>query len=212
MKILSIYKISLNVGIALYFSSFSNANLSPTELPTFSPTFSPPVSCPDIGTETELDFENATATSTLGEVEDGELRFQNIGHHREGDNNILLDLVVRQVPDTIYIAPNLNNNGKKDYYGKINIESENGEGTFDFCFENPETQEKITLEAFFFSFYDMDGTNKGRGMEVISMENDAFTEYYLTDDTEISQSVNGGLVEFTATTPGKGVRHDSRVF
>jgi len=37
MKISSINKTTLNVGVALYFSSFANANLAPTEYPTFSP-------------------------------------------------------------------------------------------------------------------------------------------------------------------------------
>jgi len=38
MKISNINKTTLNVVVALYFSSFANANLAPTEFPTFSPT------------------------------------------------------------------------------------------------------------------------------------------------------------------------------
>jgi len=200
MKISSINKITLNVGVALYFSSFSNA--AHFEGETW--VEDSPLRCAAIETETVLDFGNTNATSTLEEGEIGELRFHNVGYHREGDHEISFDMVVRQAPGTPYTSGNLTQNGKDDYYGKINVESNQGEGTFDFCFENPDNHERITLEAFFFSFYDIDGMDNrnGNGFETISLQRDVFVDAFLTGTTEIIPAENSGLVEYMASTAG----------
>jgi len=162
------------------------------------------VTCTNIETETVLNFQNATSTSTLGMNDAGVLRFQNVGNYRAGDAVTSIDLVVTQAPNTTYDIKNLDNNKKNGYYGMINVHSQDGEGTFDFCFENSENQERMTLDAFFFSFYDMDGTNNSEGFESISLENDAFTDFYVTNSTELIKSENDGLVTFTASTKGVG--------
>ena len=209
MKISSINKITLNVGVALYFSSFSNA--AHFEGETW--VEDSPLRCAAIETETVLDFGNTNATSTLEEGEIGELRFHNVGYHREGDHEISFDMVVRQAPGTPYTSGNLTQNGKDDYYGKINVESNQGEGTFDFCFENPDNHERITLEAFFFSFYDIDGMDNrnGNGFETISLQRDVFVDAFLTGTTEIIPAENSGLVEYMASTAGNAVRQKCHV-
>jgi len=159
--------------------------------------------CPDIELETVLDFENALNTgSTLGNEADGELRFQNVGNYSAGNNDIPIDLVVKQAPNTTYTPWNLARNGKNEFYGMINVRSTNGEGTFDFCFENHDNGETMTLGAFFFSFLDIDGHSNEQGFETVGLKNDAFTEFYVSDNTEITQSENDGFVGFTATTRG----------
>jgi len=162
------------------------------------------VHCSDIESETVLDFKNATVASSNVEEKGGELRFQNVGNYREGDAITPIDLVVKKAPGTKYKPKNLANNKLNGYYGMINVDSDNGEGTFDFCFVNPENKEKVFLDAFFFSFYDMDGAKDDKGLESISLKSDAFTDFFLSDETEIIHSESNGFMKFDATKKGSG--------
>merc|ERR1712176_58691 len=64
-------------------------------------------------------------------------------------------------------------------------DSNGGEGTFDFCFEEAGTGNPITLNHFFFSFYDIDAANNVKGFEQVTMKKEEFTDYFVTNTTEI---------------------------
>jgi len=195
----------LTIGVAVLGGA--NANFQ-TDEPTASPVAggNEVERCGDIGHEYVLDFENAqVTTNTLGQGDNGEIRYSNVGTYRDNSGDNSIQLVIKQALGSTYTPKNLDNNGKTEYYGQINVLSNNGQGTFDFCFENPNTGEKVLLDSFFLSFYDIDGASGGGGFETISMQNSAFVEAYLTENTEIERSESThGLVGFSATTIGTG--------
>jgi len=136
--------------------------------------------------ETILDFSGSrlAAQSTLEDV-DGEMRVESVGSTREGDEIKMLDMVVKRTPNTPYQYSNVKNNKVSGYYGMINLASDNGEGTFDFCFIESATGAPFTLDHFYFSFYDLDATTAVDGFEQITLQKEDFLEYFVTDNTEI---------------------------
>jgi len=162
--------------------------------------------------ETVLHFESATVTTSTLQNDGGELRFNNVGTYYgdDGDDKIPIDLVVKQVPGaTAYTPKKATQNRLNGYYGMINVKSQDGEGTFQFCFMNSQNQQTIILDSFFFSFYDMDSAGNDesgpKGYQVITLHSDTFTDSYTTANTEIEKSnLDGGFVQFKATESGWG--------
>jgi len=142
--------------------------------------------CLSAESETILDFSGSrlAAKSTLEDV-DGEMRVESVGSSREGDAIKLLDMVVKRTPNTPYKYANTKNNKVNGYYGMINLDSNNGEGTFDFCFVESATGAPFTLDHFYFSFYDLDAANSVKGFEQITLKKKDFLEYFVTNSTEI---------------------------
>ena len=164
--------------------------------------------CLPVEQQTILDFHGSSVSENNLEVDEvGQMRFDQIGSFRQGDVITPIDLVVKRIPGKDYDVFNTNQNRINGYYGSINVLTENGEGFFDFCFEETATGNPVTLDHFFFSFYDLDSHNADKGFEQLTMKKSDFIEYYLTDTTQIETEETNQKVKFVATEHGVAVRN-----
>jgi len=172
----------------------------------------PPDICPMYATETTetiIDFYNSELAEnpTLGNAAgDGELRFKKVGHvtELESGKRTSIDLVVKQTPGKTYDHFNLANNRVHGHFGQINIASNEGEGNFNFRFENSISGNNITLDTFFFSFLDLDGDTDMEGFETISISEDQISRFWLGggEDSQVVASKNNETLNFKSTTAG----------
>jgi len=161
--------------------------------------------CKPAEEETILDFTGSSVSTSTLEDAFGELRFDNVGSYRQGNAITPVDLVITRTPDTVYDYNNLEKNRKNGYYGSINVLSQNGQGTFDFCFEESATGTPIELDHFYFSFYDLDAFTDTKGYEQITMRKEDYTEYYVTDTTQLKViEDNANILTLEATKGGSG--------
>jgi len=95
-------------------------------------------------------------------------------------------------------------NGIIDAFGQVNVVA-GSDVLLEVCMVHEETQELFPLEAFCFTFFDLDQGANGGTVETVSMFQDEFSEYFLHDeDTEIAVEVDeeAGETIFSATTSG----------
>lgn len=161
------------------------------------------VTCSDIEIETTLDFRHANVSESTLQNKTGKLQFDNVGSYSKDGVDTTLNLVVKQVGKQNYMPGNVTQNRKSGDFGMINIDSNDGEGTFDFCFVDSKDK-PMTLDAFFFSFYDLDGPKKG--LESVELKLKDFTAYYVSTNSsiDIKKTKNGKRITFTATESGTG--------
>lgn len=155
-----------------------------------------------------MDFSGAEVTlNNLGgqgpDTCEPVLRYHNVGH---GPNGELLDLLITaRGPYHSEVAPRVN--GKSGYYGMIGLD-ENTEAVLNVQLIDAESSQPVRGK-FYFSVLDLDthplfltfSQHNGGGQESVTFE--GFSEYFLTDPTEIEvRSNSDGSTSFYGTTVG----------
>lgn len=140
---------------------------------------------------TELDFFNSVITENKLH-EGGLLRYENIGI--ASDRKV--DLVVSVVEGTTYENPKPGATGKGGKFGKIYLntnegDAKSGEGNFRFCFQDTETGDLATIGSFRWTIYDFDErTDSDDGIkEKMMMDVTQASSYSLWPDAQDSEVV-----------------------
>jgi len=199
--------------------------LSPTAGPTDKLTLEPrgDDQC-DSETVTTLDLfksEVSTPGTTDNNLQNGgRLVYKNAGKVTQSSGpDKKLSLIITKRPGTTYFsfkaggpADSVNSNGKNGQFGSINIQNrpadnadQIGEGKFDFCVVDAETEEPLELDFNFF-FFDLDNrkTKNGKLGLVESIEVFGYDELVETDVTpktySLHEEVDSAVVTATAVT------------
>lgn len=165
--------------------------------------------------ETNLDFFAATVKeNTLHEG--GKIVYENIGVVRDNPVN----LVVTVVDGTKYSTTKPEKNGKAGggMFGNINLQTfkkpkdkdglYDGNGNFQFCFRDTETDDLVEVDSFQWSVYDLDERNHAPDgiKEKLIIDATQASDYVLYPDIEGSE-VKLSCEDGSATLPcGPGVR------
>lgn len=211
----------------------SSPSSFPTDMPTLfvsSPDSPEGTLCEEISktAETNLNFYESIVKKKALDVGE-ELRYGNIGKVRGED----VDLIVTS---TDYQNSNGSGSGKNDgdeddgKFGIINMntvqgDQTSGEGTFEFCFVEPDTFTQVTVDSFQWSIFDLDNrgndANINSGLtaiqEKMTMDTSQALGYSLypnIEETEVTQKCEnddsqppcdyGVRTVFEATTIGNG--------
>lgn len=168
--------------------------------------------------DTTLDFFQSTIKQ--GDIHlGGELRYGNIG----SINGQEVDLLVTA---TDYLQTAYNGDGKdpSGNFGELSVKAQQGdptagEGTFEFCFVQPDTYTEVTASSFHWSVFDLDKRGNGLSIHekltVDTTQAHSFSVWPNKDETEIHQYCEndesssppcdeGVRTIFEATTYGTG--------
>ena len=172
------------------------------------PTTAPTVEGPDgdlcVGKTqalTSLDFFKSTVTeSTLheGNGKDSKLVYEDIGIVRNKPVNLVVTVASGDYTTTV---PQMNGKNKGEdgaagtgMFGNINLmternEPDSGEGTFEFCFHDQETNEKVVVDSFQWSVYDLDERSHAPDgiKEKLIMDISQVQDYQLWPNTQKSE-------------------------
>lgn len=98
------------------------------------------------------------------------------------------------VYDGEYTTTKPHKNGKSKDFGSINLMTKknkfhSGEGNFEMCFHDKETDELVTVDSFMWSVYDIDERNAAKNgiKEKLIMDTTQVAEYVLWPNTEESE-------------------------
>jgi len=147
---------------------------------------------------TEIDLFNSTVTESTLHEPGGRLVYQNVGKVRNNPVNLVVTIYDGEYTTTV---PEKNGKGSdgegnpgEGMFGNINMQTLqkdflSGEGNFEFCFRDPETDEKVTVDSFMWSVFDLDERNaKPDGIkEKFIMDTSQAQDYVLWPNTEESE-------------------------
>jgi len=140
---------------------------------------------------TDIDLFNSVVTESTLHKSGGKLVFDNVGVVR----NRPVNLVVK-VYDGEYTTSKPQKNGKplESMFGNINMMTKkndihSGEGNFEMCFRDKETDELVTVDSFMWSVYDIDERNAANNgiKEKFIFDTKQAQEYVLWPNTEESE-------------------------
>jgi len=171
------------------------------------PTNAPTIEVPDSNlcegrkeVETNLDFFQATVTeSTLHEGKaDSKLVYADIGIVRDKPVNLVVTVASG---DYFTSVPQMNGKNQGEdgsanggMFGNINLMTKpmqptSGEGTFEFCFRDPDTNDKVIVDSFQWSVYDIDERNHANNgiKEKLIIDLKQVQDYQLWPNTQKSE-------------------------
>lgn len=147
----------------------------------------------DEGPTLELDFfHSKVIENKLHDKKGGVLRYENIGTQ----DGKIIDLEVSVQDGTEYTTTKPSRNGRSgSYFGNINIMElkndkwNNGEGNFEFCFHDHETNKLTDIGLFHFSIFDVDERNAAANgiKERVEMDTSQITDYILYPNPKNSE-------------------------
>lgn len=123
------------------------------------------------------------------------MRFANIATY----NGKQVDLLVTSAPT--FSTKNFLNNGKLGEFGQINLKA-GSQTEISFNFVDNTTDEAVTFQTFFFSFFDMDSAGKGTKIKRERVTADGFEQYFITPTSEVLVQKDGSKIAFTSTESG----------
>jgi len=148
--------------------------------------------------ETEIDLYNSVVSESTLHQPGGRLVYENVGVVRDKPVNLVVSIY-----DGDYTTSKPEKNGKgsdangeegKGMFGNINLQTKkndflSGEGNFEFCFHDKETDELVTVDSFQWSIYDLDERNaEPKGIkEKFIMDTKQAQDYVLWPNTEESE-------------------------
>jgi hypothetical protein len=115
--------------------------------------------------ETEIDLFNSTVTDRTLHLPGGRLVYEDVGVVRDKPVNLVVTIYKG---DYTTSKPEKNGKGSdangvlgEGMFGNINLRTkendfQSGEGNFEFCFHDKETDELVTVDSFMWSVYDLD--------------------------------------------------------
>jgi len=155
---------------------------------------------------TSLDFLNSKVTeNTLheGNGADSKLVYEDIGIVRDKAINLIVTVASGEYTTTAS-QKNGKNQGGDGMFGQIIVsvkpnQPESGEGTFEFCFHDKESNDKVVVDSFEWSVYDLD--QQGNGIEeTLIIDLKQVQDYQLwpnTQDSEVKLSCESGGLDST---------------
>jgi len=163
-----------------------------------------------------IDFSMANvASSNLGNMgpdfgaPEG-IRFTNIADI--GDGNFV-DLEIHAL--STYTPYNSSQNGLYGNFGQVNLHAAS-DVSLEFVFMEPGTTNRVQVNWFYFSVFDLDEARRGRNKETIEINNRYFVTHYLTETSEVhvfphfaandgsGLAANDGNMQYMSTTKGTG--------
>lgn len=126
---------------------------------------------------------------------DANMRFANIVTY----NGKQVDLLVRSSPS--FSPKNYLNNGKRGEFGQINLIA-GSKTEISFNFVDNKTDEPVTFQTFFFSFFDLDLEGTGTNIKRERVTADGFEKYFITPTSQVDVQKDGSKIAFTSTKSG----------
>jgi len=136
-----------------------------------------------------------------------EIRYKNaINLNRGAGNGVaandeFVDVVLTVVGSYDTPKPEKNGNTKEGQFGRFTVAT-NSNSNFKFSFERSSNGEAVSIPDIALTFYDLDEANNKLQRETVS--SCEISEAYVTEDTELEETINGNCVSLQSTVKGTG--------